>query len=114
MFDITIHKEFVEELLVSETLVYDCEIELNGKIVGYLNFEDTGGDIIIGNFYIFEEYRNRGIGTEVLHQFISEYYSVTLAPNNEDALRLYERLGFEEVEVNAPEIEQGFGVWRIN
>ena len=103
----------IEELSSDETQAYETDIKLGDKVVGFVEHTDTDDDAIISNILIKEEFRNKGIGTAVLKQLISEYYSVTLAPDNEGATRLYERLGFEELTTNAPEIDQGFGVWKI-
>lgn len=113
MENLNIIKTFIEDLSNDDTKAYEADIEVDGQTVGYVEFTDTDDDIIISNILVKDEFRNQGIGTAVLKQMISEYYSVTLAPDNEDAKRLYERLGFEEVTSDAPEIEQGFGVWTI-
>lgn len=62
---------------------------------------------------IDEEYRNHGYGTEALEQLSSKYDGVVVAPDNEDAKRLYERIGREYDGDDADYIDQGFGVYKI-
>lgn len=62
---------------------------------------------------IDEEYRNHGYGTEALYKLSSEYDGVVVAPDNEDAKRLYERIGREYDGDDADYIDQGFGVYKI-
>lgn len=60
-----------------------------------------------------EEFRNQGIGTEALYELSSKWYGIEIAPDNEDAKRLYERLGYESDWDDADYVDQGFGVYRI-
>lgn len=61
---------------------------------------------------ISENYRNHGYGTYVLKELARLHDSIYLAPDNADAQRLYERLG-EEWITNAPDVDQGYGVYII-
>lgn len=60
-----------------------------------------------------EEFRNQGIGTEALYELSSKWCGIEIAPDNEDAKRLYERLGYESDWDDAVYVDQGFGVYRI-
>lgn len=60
--------------------------------------------------HIEEEHRNKGLGTEALRKLAAEYGYIYFAPADEDNKRLYERIA-EEIESNAPEVDQGFGVY---
>lgn len=63
------------------------------------------GDLYLEGFYIRKEYRRRGYGRELLDAvkklLAGEGFTrllVTLAPENEAGLRLYEGTGFQEVD----------------
>lgn len=62
---------------------------------------------------INEDQRNKGYGTAALQELSSMYGEVIVAPDNEDAQRLYDRLGFEYNGEDADYIDQGYGVYRI-
>ena len=101
------------------------EITVDGELVGsavvqnFFSKEDDG--VYISRLDIYDEYQNHGYGTELL-KTISNYYrncldcglcNVYICPDNEDARRLYERLG-EKAE-NYPEcygyLDCGLGVY---
>lgn len=69
--------------------------------VGYLYVARSSHEIRALDIAIAPEQRNRGIGTAVLHQLIAEAEASKLPLSymvlrfNEDALRLYLRLGFQ-------------------
>lgn len=63
---------------------------------------------------INEEYRNQGIGTEALKLLSREFGTVTVAPDNEDAQRLYERIGYDVTDKGDNwSVDQGYGVYEI-
>lgn len=84
----------------------------DGKVVGSANamVSDTA---YLERIDIDEEYRNRGIGTEALRLIADELDSIYLAPDNEDAARLYARIGWEYTGEDAEYIDQGYGVYEI-
>lgn len=51
---------------------------------------------IIDEIYLFKEYRNNGIGTEIINKIKKQYSTlyIWVHKNNKDAIRLFERLGF--------------------
>ena len=62
------------------------------------------GDLYMDGFYLREEYRRRGLGAALLTAVLAELAApgferllVTVAPENEAALRLYRRRGFAMV-----------------
>ena len=63
---------------------------------------------------IDEEHRNQGYGTAFLRALASEHGSLFVAPDNEDAQRLYDRLGWDVSDKDDWwAVDQGFGVYEI-
>lgn len=99
------------------------DILANGEKVGTLSIIDhfnDGNDVAyVERIDIDEAFRGQGIGTTVLTSLLKETYSaVVTAPDNEDAKRLYERIGEEYsgiygVENDFSYEDQGFGVYTI-
>lgn len=95
-----------------ETIGYD--IMMDGEkagVIGMMVEEDTTPycELIEVN----EDKRNCGIGTQALQMLAEIFGEFDLAPDNEDARRLYERLG-EEVEGGDNDYaDQGYGIYRI-
>lgn len=73
-------------------------ITLDGKNIGFYNGGATEGKYEIGNLCIIPEYQNRGIGTSILKDIISQNsgLEVRLQYFKQNPVgRLYERLGFK-------------------
>ncbi|MBR0075580.1 MAG: GNAT family N-acetyltransferase [Synergistaceae bacterium] len=49
----------------------------------------------VASIEVFEEFRNKGYGTEILKAFAQKYGKIYLCPTNEDNERLFARLGKE-------------------
>lgn len=80
---------------------YIC-ITLNEKKVGYYYFHHTDGKMEIDDLYIFPQYRNMGIGTEILKKCIAETsvpIFLYVFADNKRAIVLYQRLGFQVTEI---------------
>ncbi len=88
------------------------ELRLDGETIGWASVmvSDTA---YVERIDIDENYRNRGFGTKMLKDLSSMYGSVAVAPDNEDARRLYERIGEEYEGDDYEYIDQGFGVYEI-
>ena len=70
----------------------------NGVDVGFYNYELTENSYEIGNICITPEYRNKGIGTALLRDVISQNADkeICLQYFKQNPVgKLYERLGFE-------------------
>lgn len=112
---------------LKEAKRYEDEGYCIGEIVDYIILaNDTQvGEITIlelengythcDSILVYESYRNQGLGTEALEILAEMYGCYTITPNNEDAQRLYERLGSEDL--SNPEAyytDQGYGVYEIS
>ena len=81
----------------------------------YLNFHDDLN--FLERIDVAAGYQGQGIGSMILKSLSSEYGEFFLAPDNEDAARLYDRLGFELSESDYSEFgfayDDGFGIFTI-
>ena len=78
-------------------------ILLNGEPIGRLYLERRAREIRIVDIALLPEYRNRGIGSALLHEILAEGQRAGLPVTIHvecfnPALRLYERLGFRKLE----------------
>ena len=85
---------------VDKNIERTCElykvIYVDNKIAGaYLVLPYDDG-YIVDEIYLFEEYRNNGIGTKIMNDLIEEYRTlyIWVYKNNINAIRLFEKLGF--------------------
>ena len=77
--------------------IYDyCNIIVNNKIVGCLLLTEVDDGKLLDEIYLEEEYRNKGLGTSIIKNVISNNNVVYLwvYKNNIKAVELYKRLGF--------------------
>ncbi len=90
----------IEKIEISDTdSVYNY---MDGeKILGYLEIRLVDGVIDIMNLFVNEENRKEGIGTALMNEVIEkeDYNRIMLEvnENNNEAIRLYTRLGFKEI-----------------
>jgi ribosomal protein S18 acetylase RimI-like enzyme len=76
---------------------------LNGERAGIIQIFDRPDAIEIGEIQVEPDRQNRGIGTRVLMDIMSaarlarKPVRLSVALKNENALRLYTRLGFRQV-----------------
>lgn len=79
---------------------YTCII-LRGEKAGYYRFYNSNGKMEIDDLYVFPQYQNLGIGTEILNKCMCEtnlpIFFYVFKGNNR-AIALYERLGFKIIE----------------
>lgn len=102
-------REIEEENYVS--LSYDILKE--GTSVGGATVMSDSGYTYCDRIDIDENFRNLGIGTAALQLLSEEFGGLVVAPDNENARRLYDRIGCEWNGEDAPYIDQGFGVYEI-
>ncbi len=77
-------------------------IEIDNKIIGCLYLEPYQDGILLNEIYLEEEYRNQGIGTDIIKNIILNNSKIYLwvYKENKKALKLYKSLNFtiEETE----------------
>ena len=75
-------------------------IIVNDKIVGCLLLTDKDGGILLDEIYLEEEYRNKGIETNIIKEVISNNDIIYLwvYKENKQAISLYKKLGFVVIE----------------
>lgn len=70
-----------------------------GIIVALLNFyfmDNAKEKMFIALFEVFSQYRNRGVGKEIIAQFLKDYQGeVNLLPSNEANESFWKQCGFE-------------------
>ena len=99
------HGATFEELMRSEDYLMGFIFEFEGATAGYglLNItygHEAGGRVVwIEEIYVREEFRGRGLGREFFEYVFANIpaarYRLEVEPENERAVALYERLGFE-------------------
>lgn len=84
-------KDINEELHNFKMIIFD------NKIVGTIGVIDYKDGKMIDEIFILEEYRNRGIGTDIINNILNKNNKVYLWVyiDNIRAVKLYKRLGFK-------------------
>lgn len=93
--------EWVEKKVSANIGKYTV-ITLAGKKVGYYCLEKQADKWELDDFYIFPDYRGKGIGTAVLHHVCDKTDGcifLCVFRKNTGAISLYRRFGFEAVKV---------------
>ena len=77
-----------------------CNIIVDDKIVGCLLLTDKDDGILLDEIYLEEEYRNKGIGTDILKNVLKNNNVVYLWVYKENikAIDLYKKLGFNIID----------------
>ena len=90
-------------------------IEVEGRAAGSLWLECQADSLYIHELQVLPELQGRGIGTAVVQNVIEQGadrgvpVTLSVVPANPGAKRLYERLGFEVTNVEAPFIRMRHG-----
>lgn len=99
------YKITFDEFMRSDEYVWCYIFEVDNKPCGFAMMSRTfsqeagGVSVTVEEIYIEEEYRNRGLGTEFF-EYMKENipaarYRIEVEPDNEKAMALYKRMGFE-------------------
>jgi ribosomal protein S18 acetylase RimI-like enzyme len=90
---------------------------VDGSEVGGADVEVSETGAYVSRVDVDEEFRGQGIGTQALKELSRILGGITVAPDNEDAQRIYERLGDtiskSEYDEFGFAVDQGFGVYEI-
>lgn len=65
------------------------------------------------NIDIYEEYQNKGYGTQAIQMLAKKYNYIYFAPTDENNRRLYERIAQEEPAHMDHDVDQGFGIYYL-
>lgn len=82
----------------------------DGFEFSFYNFEDRV--VYVERIDVDEDRRNQGIGTAVLKN-LAKKYTVIVAPDNDDSLRLFERIGCDAWE-NCDRALNEYGIWALD
>lgn len=95
-------KQLEEEL--SNPTARFLVLKQNGKLLGYIGANNVAGEVYVTNIAVFPEYRKNGYGEKLLSRlcYIStaedaEFVTLEVRKSNKNAIRLYEKCGFEKV-----------------
>ena len=85
---------------VPKLINYYCNIIVDNKIVGCLLLTNKDDGKLLDEIYLEKEYRNKGIGTEIIKGILNNNDTVYLwvYKENEKAISLYKKLGFNVIE----------------
>lgn len=101
--DINLEKvlRWVQKKITSRIEEYTA-IYADGKKAGYYHFfQNEEGEFELDDLYIFQEFRNQGIGSAVIRKCCSsvkEPVMLYVFIRNKGAVSLYKRMGFQVVE----------------
>ena len=90
--------------------VADRIIVLNGRPIGRMLVDRNDAEILLRDIALLTEYRNRGLGTILIHELMNEASDSGKAIllhvlSTSAAVRLYERLGFSRIGEEAAYLE---------
>lgn len=91
--------EHVWRIWVEYALVY-CAEHIQKIIGGIVAFPTTTGNYCIHKAFVEQSYRGQGVGTQLFTYLLQELDTLhidsflTVAPDNDRAIRIYEKLGF--------------------
>lgn len=71
----------------------------DNRIIAYLYYSEIYERIEINDIEVEEQYRNMGIGTELLNkltEIVQKSISLEVRINNYNAIKLYKKFGFQE------------------
>ena len=86
----------------------------DGQEIGWASVQADSASAYCERIDIDEAWRNQGHGTAFLKALSDEHGSIFVAPDNEDAQRLYDRLGWDvSGKGDWWAVDQGYGVYEI-
>ena len=96
--DRSIIKEMDCQIYNEEGMEWYVNFNKEGQIVGFASIQKkNNGTFYLDNFYVILEYRNKGIGKELLKAVLKDHpKNVRLISRNEVAIHMFEKYGFKE------------------
>lgn len=97
--EIEMNTKLIEDF--GEMKMFAVDIMLNGIKIGFaelfISYDEDGEkeNAYCKSIEIYKNYRNNGYGTKVLKTLANENGGIYICPDNDDAERLYKRLGEE-------------------
>lgn len=90
---------YIDKTIKKEIVNYQLII-IENKIVGCLLVEKEKDKVLLNEIFLEENYRHKGIGTNIIKNIIKEYDTLFLwvYKENINAISLYKKLGFKIVE----------------
>ena len=90
-------KEYVD-MSVKEFLDNYKLVIINDSIAGIFFVRDFEDGVLIDEIYLYDEYRNKGIGTDLINSVSNPNIYLWVYKNNVKAISLYSKLGFDIIE----------------
>ena len=90
-------KEYVD-MSVKEFLNNYKLVIINDSIAGIFFVRDFEDGVLIDEIYLYDEYRNKGIGTDLINSVSNPNIYLWVYKNNVKAISLYRKLGFDVIE----------------
>ena len=95
------------ELMRSNERIEAYILEMGENVAGYILLakfysQEAGGETVwFDEIYVKEEYRKKGLATKAMTEIMEKYkassFRLEIEPENEGAIRLYERMGFKMI-----------------
>lgn len=90
-------KEMDCQLYSNEDMLWYIYFNKEAKICGFASLEDNEKYSMLDNFLVLEEYRNKGIGKEILDHIVNDVMEkdIRLISRNPIAIKMFKERGFE-------------------
>lgn len=113
--DVNYNQTFKQDL--DDGTRYNYDLKIGNTKVGDMTLDvyDDGDTAVIDRIDIDTQYRNQGFGTRFIKDIANKYFETYIVPDNENARRLYARLG-DDSNIRSPYdyLDQGYGVFKID
>lgn len=96
--DKSIIKEMDCQIYNEDGMDWFVDFNKEGQIVGFASVQKKNNNTFyLDNFYVILEYRNKGIGKQLLKAVLNDYpKNIRLISRNEVAIHIFEKNGFKE------------------
>ncbi len=102
----------IEKQTARENYLYKLAV-LNGKAIGYYAIQPQPPKMFLSKIYLLREYRGKGFARMMLQDIIAQSQDarslyLTVNKGNVDSIAVYQKLGFEIVDLVKTDIGSGF------